>query len=263
MFSAAKMFNASKPYMFTIYGDSFAISTIASSSYTINWGDGTTENKTGTSTHNYVSTGTYTIAIYGGLKSISLDLDPGNKVQSLLQWGDINWTSLSNILRGTVNLVDLTSDIPNLTNVTLLNLSFSQSNYTGNNIAKWNTKNITNMGFCFAANYVFNQPIGSWDVANVTTMGNMFYNASSFNQDLSNWNVNKVSIMDRMFENATSFNQDLSVWPLRTSGVQMVSMLDNCGMNTENYSRTLIGWANRVYANGGPNSTTLGASGRT
>lgn len=44
----------------------------------------------------------------------------------------------------------------------------------------------------------------------------------------------------------------------------MSNMLDNCGMNTENYSRTLIGWANSVDANGDlPSSRVLGATGRT
>ena len=41
-------------------------------------------------------------------------------------------------------------------------------------------------------------------------------------------------------------------------------MLNNCGMSTENYSRTLIGWANSVDANGDlPSGSTLGATGRT
>jgi hypothetical protein len=41
-------------------------------------------------------------------------------------------------------------------------------------------------------------------------------------------------------------------------------MLNSCGMNTENYSRTLIGWANSVSANGNlPSGVTLGATSET
>jgi hypothetical protein len=41
-------------------------------------------------------------------------------------------------------------------------------------------------------------------------------------------------------------------------------MLNSCGMNAENYSRTLIGWANSVDANGDlPSGSALGATGRT
>jgi hypothetical protein len=41
----------------------------------------------------------------------------------------------------------------------------------------------------------------------------------------------------------------------------MSSMLNGSGMSCENYSRTLIGWANGVDANSDlPSSVTLGAS---
>jgi hypothetical protein len=43
----------------------------------------------------------------------------------------------------------------------------------------------------------------------------------------------------------------------------MFGMLDNCGMNTENYSKILIGWTNFVFTNNGPYNITLGANGRT
>ena len=67
-----------------------------------------------------------------------------------------------------------------------------------------------------------------------------------------------------MFRGATAFNQDIGSWSLRTAGVDIANMLNSCGMNTENYSRTLIGWANSVDANGDlPSSRVLGATGRT
>jgi hypothetical protein len=44
----------------------------------------------------------------------------------------------------------------------------------------------------------------------------------------------------------------------------MTNMLNSSGLSTENYSRTLIGWANSVDANSDlPAAVTLGATGRT
>jgi hypothetical protein len=67
-----------------------------------------------------------------------------------------------------------------------------------------------------------------------------------------------------MFSGASSFNRDIGAWSLRTAGVNMLNMLNGSGMSTENYSRTLIGWANYVSANSdAPANVTLGATGRT
>jgi hypothetical protein len=62
-----------------------------------------------------------------------------------------------------------------------------------------------------------------------------------------------------MFFDATSFNQDIGSWTLNTS-VNLSTMLTNCGMNTTNYSLTLMGWANDVFTRGVPINLTLGAS---
>jgi hypothetical protein len=72
--------------------------------------------------------------------------------------------------------------------------------------------------------------------------------------------------MDSMFAGATAFNQDLGAWDLRLAGVVMTSMFlgNSLTLSTENYSRTLIGWANYVSANSDtPASVTLGAGNRT
>lgn len=73
-----------------------------------------------------------------------------------------------------------------------------------------------------------------------------------------------VTNISNMFLSASAFNQDIGAWSLRTAGVDMGSMLSNSGMSTENYSRTLIGWANSVDENGEtPINVTLNATGRT
>ena len=85
--------------------------------------------------------------------------------------------------------------------------------------------------------------IGTWNVSSVTNMTSMFYEATAFNQDISTWNVSSVTTMRNMFERATAFNQSLGKWTLNAS-VGLDYMLYKCGMNCENYSKTLVGWAN-------------------
>ena len=97
------------------------------------------------------------------------------------------------------------------------------------------------------------------DLSSVTSMLDMFRSATNFNQNIGNWDVSNVTSMVRMFFDATSFNQDIGSWTLNTS-VNLSTMLTNCGMNTTNYSLTLMGWANDVFTRGVPINRTLGAS---
>jgi surface protein len=116
------------------------------------------------------------------------------------------------------------------------------------------------MSFMFSGATSFNQNISTWNTGNVINMASMFDGASSFNQNIGSWVTTGVTNMNRVLNGATNFNQNIGSWSLRTAGVTMFDMLNNCGMSTENYSRTLIGWANSVSANGHlPSGTTLDA----
>jgi surface protein len=130
------------------------------------------------------------------------------------------------------------------TNAVLFNNGGSPS------INNWNTSNVTTMGFMFnGTNHKFNQPIGNWDTSKVTSMGNMFQSNNSFNQDISLWNVSLVTGFGSIFRNASSFNQNLSSWNLRLAGTSLVQMFDSSGMSCQNYTDTIVGWANYVAAN--------------
>jgi trimeric autotransporter adhesin len=63
--------------------------------------------------------------------------------------------------------------------------------------------------------------------------------------------------MSGLFSGASFFNQNLGSWTLNAN-VNLANMLNNSGMDCANYSATLIGWNAS-----GPNSRTLGATGRT
>jgi surface protein len=123
------------------------------------------------------------------------------------------------------------------------------------NINGWDVSNVKFMSSMFNGTK-FNQNIGSWNTSNALNMRYMFRN-SSFNQDISGWNTEKVGSMLLMFDGCTAFNQNLGNWSLKACG-DITGMLNNAGMDCNNYSATLIGWSQNTNT---PNNLTLGASG--
>jgi gliding motility-associated-like protein len=151
----------------------------------------------------------------------------------------------------------------NTSNVTNMYGMFQGASAFNQNIGSWNTSNVTTMSWMFwnassfNQNIAFNPITGSWNTAKVTDMNRMFQSASAFNQNIGSWITAKVIDMNRMFQSASAFNQNLGSWTLN-SNVNLSSMLNNCGMNCENYSLTLQGWSTTSTT-----SRTLGATGRT
>jgi surface protein len=142
------------------------------------------------------------------------------------------------------------------------------NNGGSDSIKDWNTAAVTDMTTMFRFATPFNQPIGGWNTASVTNTSGMFRDARDFNQDISGWNVLAVTNMTDMFRRAfassVAFNQSLAAWQLRLAGVDMTDMFTGTlSLSVENYSRTLIGWANYVAANSNtPASVTLGGGNR-
>ena len=106
----------------------------------------------------------------------------------------------------------------------------------------WDVSRVSDMGFMFDNCLKFNQPLDKWDVSQVTQMVGMFRSCQSFNQPLGSWNVSNVTEMSRIFEYCFSFNQNLGNWKL-TRCTNLKEGFDQCGMDIDNYTRTLQGWA--------------------
>ena len=147
-------------------------------------------------------------------------------------------------------------------------------------IGGWNTSAVTNMAGMFTQTrsgftHAFNQSISSWNVSNVINFASMFEcrsfgsgqnMSSAFNQPLNNWNVSSAQDMSFMFSRrmnpgqnvngSSAFNQDISSWTLRAAGVSLDGFLRRDGggsaFSTENYSRLLTGWANKITNINGP-----------
>lgn len=201
--------------------------------YNVDFGDGTIyTNVTESITHNYENTGEiYTVSISGIFPHFRWNSNPGARLLSIEQWGDIEWKDMSWSF-AYANYVSLNAvDTPDLSQVTsMANMFFKVTQGTFNeSISNWDVSNVTNMQMLFYEAYLFNQPLDSWDVSNVTNMKSMFNMAYSFNQPLNNWNVSNVTEASRMFKNATSFNQPLDSWDV--SNVQ-----NFLGMFEEAYS---------------------------
>jgi surface protein len=124
-----------------------------------------------------------------------------------------------------------------------------ESSINDSDISSWDVSSVTNMQTMFIFASAFNQPLNSWDVSSVTSMGSMFDGASAFNQPLNSWDVSSVTNMQNMFLSASAFNQDLGMWDIKNV-TNMSLMLWQSGMSVENFSKTIIGWANRAYNNG-------------
>ena len=149
-----------------------------------------------------------------------------------------------------------TSSVTNMKSV------FERATNFNQNISSWDTSSVTNMESLFEIAQAFDQPIGSWSTSSVTNFRLVFRNAIAFNQDISGWDTSSVTDMLSAFSGATSFNQNLGSWDI-SSVTTLSAMFNNSGMSTENYSRTLIGWANSHFAGNAQDNVPLGASGVT
>ncbi|MFZ5971469.1 MAG: BspA family leucine-rich repeat surface protein [Bacteroidota bacterium] len=146
----------------------------------------------------------------------------------------------------------------NTSAVTNMNTMFSEALAFNQDIGSWNTAAVTDMSDMFGYTTAFNQDISGWNTEAVTDMSFMFRGASAFNQDISSWNTAAVTDMRGMFREATAFNQNIGAWNLgAVSDIRF--MLDNTGMDCNNYSATLIGWSANSST---PNGRTLEATGR-
>lgn len=143
-----------------------------------------------------------------------------------------------------------------VSSVTQMTGMFSFNTYFNGNISNWDTSSVAYLGMqeMFKNATSFNQDISGWDVSKVMSFASMFNGATSFNSNLSGWNLSSSSVMNDMFNGATSFNQHLNFNAATWSGIAFINynnitmknMFANSGMSTENYTDTVVTFANIV-----------------
>lgn len=183
---------------------------------TIDFGDGivSTLTQTGAIYHTYETPGIYTVSISGSFTQIRFsgpDSD-SEKLLTIEQWGDTEWTSMLSAFSGCSNLTINATDVPDLSNVTNMAYMFSDCTSFNSPLNNWDVSNVTTMERLFYKCNDFNQSLNNWNTSNVTNMSLMFFNAWSFNQPIGNWDVSKVTSMRAMFSGAGTFNQPLNDW---------------------------------------------------
>lgn len=164
--------------------------------------------------------------------------------QDLSNWDTSNVTNMNQLFYDTSFNQDISSW--NTSNVTVMSSMFYRTPFN-QDINGWDVSKVTTMSLMFRFSN-FNQDISSWDVSSVTTMGNMFDN-TPFNQNISNWNTSNVTTVSAMFSNASTFNQNLGNWNIFNFRFGF-SLFSRSGMSTENYTDTLVEWANQTFTNG-------------
>ena len=203
--------------------------------YTVAWGDGSSDGASGSVSHAYATPGIHTVSITGDLERIRLAGSPANaqKLQSIGQWGDIEWTTMESAFRSASNMVYNATDAPDLSGVASMDRMFRGATSFNGDISSWNVSQVTDMEAMFFDATSFNGDISSWNVSKVADMSTMFNGATSFNGDISGWDVSNVTSMEAMFAFATSFNQDLNDWDV-SNVTRMFSMfLDATSFNQD------------------------------
>ena len=81
--------------------------------------------------------------------------------------------------------------------------------------------------------------------SNVTSVSSMFNGCTSLESvpNINQWNLSAVQDIHSMFEGATSFNQSLEGLVIKKEGADMRDIFRNTAMSSENYGKTLKGWA--------------------
>ncbi|UXP33376.1 BspA family leucine-rich repeat surface protein [Reichenbachiella agarivorans] len=165
-------------------------------SYIVDWGDGivdpTVYTKGTMPLHEYTSSGTYTISIYGYFPAAYQGyLYDRSKFLSIEQWGDIEWKTMASAFADLPNMVCNATDLPNLTQVTDLSYMFSNAKSFNSDLSHWDVSNITNMSSTFSNASAFNQNLGNWDISKVNYMSNMLngtaLSVSNYDQTLAGW----------------------------------------------------------------------------
>ena len=124
--------------------------------YTVKWGDNTsitnhTDATGSNASHTYINPGIYTIEISGDFPRIyfkdGLSNKDNQKIRKIIQWGDIEWTSMNGAFYNCYNLdIDpLINDIPDLSGVTDMTEMFWHCSDLTKDISNWVVKDITNM----------------------------------------------------------------------------------------------------------------------
>lgn len=212
-------------------------------SFTIRWGDGTTNTITNRVNgvrqnrfvvtdvttnetqgfdevvHTYETAGVYEISIVGQIDGWSFqNSGDKNKLLRIYSWGPLEVGNEGGYFHGCSNMIIEAPDVLNLENTTNMLNGFRGCTALTNNegMQNWDVSNIEDMRFMFAESPSFNEDLSEWITGNVRTTRFMFYQATAFNSNISGWNMTSNENMGYMFYEAENFNQPIGSWNTST-----------------------------------------------
>ena len=229
----------------------FHIGVTSGGQVSIDWGDGDTDTYNATGGVDYFFTNQQPDSLKNATVSITGDLerfyfnytdsvttyDTPGLLLSVDQWGDTQWSDMTEMFRGAANMQHEASDAPDLSAQPAVHNMFFKTETFDSNLSNWDVSEMTSLRYMFNKAYSFNGDISDWDVSKVTDMTYMFSDASNFNGDLSDWDVSKVTYMTHMFTDAASFNGDISDWD-----VSSVERMYGMFAGASSFARNLAGW---------------------
>ncbi|WP_234567720.1 BspA family leucine-rich repeat surface protein [Rhodohalobacter sp. 614A] len=220
--------------------------------YDVDWGDGNSDaGQTGDATHTYASAGTYTVEITGDFPRIYFNNEGDKeKIMTIEQWGEIEWTSMNKAFYGASNLTYNATDEPDLSGVSDMSYLFGYASSFNGDISSWDVSTITKMGAMFFHASSFNQDLNEWDVSLVENMASMFSGATVFNGDISSWDISSVETMMNMFSSAEAFNQDISTKTANSGtpdeyeawDISNVTNVNNLFASAEAFNQDISNW---------------------
>jgi surface protein len=157
------------------------------------------------------------------------------KLLTVDQWGDIEWTSMEAMFQGASLLRIYATDAPDLRVVKSTFAMFNGATSFNDPIGSWDVSNVTDMSFMFWHAKNFNQNLESWDVSMVKNMHRMFEMAESFNQPIGSWNVSNVENMDGLFYGASVFNNTLRRWCVSKISEEPSNFSNSSSLQSVNY----------------------------
>lgn len=170
-------------------------------------------------------------------------------------WNTSSATNMSYMLAGrTVFNQSVNNwDVSKVTNMAWM---FGQCMSFNQRLDNWDTSSLQDMHFMFHMIPLFNQPLNMWNTANVTDMAHVFHGCTSFNQNLNSWNVSNVTRINTFLTDASSYNQSFENWNLASVN-NASGMIVNTAIDCNNYSKTLVAWANNPTT---ANNVNLGST---